>query len=257
MIEAGVRFPAIREAFNFELSKVAGCLATHAHLDHALSIKHLLRAGIDCYLSGGTAAKLGISGHRVHTVKSKEVFQIGTFKILPFDTRHDCAEPLGFLLQSGAEKLLFATDTYYIKYRFTGVTHFMIECNYSLEILEKNIESGLVPAAIRNRIVKSHFELERVKEFFRANNHPGINQIHLIHLSGGNSAPEHFKAEIQKITGKPVFVHYLDHSAVGGPRCGASINAAAGGGPEHHPTSRPAKFAKGGCSGNNNLQVEV
>ena len=210
MIECGIRFQQIRQAFDFKLSEVAACLISHEHKDHCKAISHILKAGIDCYLSKGTADKLKVNGHRAHIVESKKIFQVGTFKILPFDTQHDAAEPLGYLIQSdNGEKLLFITDSYYCKYRFTGVNYFMIECNYSLEILEENIKSGATPPEIRNRIVKSHFELERVKEFFMVNNHPGIKQIHLIHISGSNADPGQFKAEVQKVTGKPVYIHNL------------------------------------------------
>lgn len=207
MIEAGIRFQAIREAFSFQLSRVAGCLLSHCHGDHSKAIKDLMKVGKNCYMSQGTADALNLSGHRLKVVKSKEVFTVGTFKILPFDTQHDAADPLGFLLQSkGGEKLLFATDTYYLKYNFTGVNYYMIECNYSKVILEENIKSGAVPAAIRNRILKSHFELENVKKFLQSNDLSKAEQIHLIHISGNNGDKEMFKKEIQKITGKQVFV---------------------------------------------------
>ena len=214
MIECGIRFRAIREAFNFQLSQVAGCLISHEHGDHAMAIRHIMKAGVDCYLSQGTAEALGISGHRVHAVESKTLFHVGSFKILPFDVRHDAAEPLGFLIQSDAgDKLLFITDSFYCPYCFSGVNYFMVECNYSLDILESNINTGTVPAAIKNRIITSHFELEKVKAFFDANDLTQCLEIHLIHLSGSNSDSYLFKSEIQKITGKPVFIHGLDMAA--------------------------------------------
>lgn len=127
--------------------------------------------------------------------------------VLPFPSQHDAAEPVGYLIQAdNGGKLVFITDSYYCRYRFSGVHYFMVECNYSLPILEENIQAGVVPAAIRNRIVKSHFELERVKDFFRANDLSECREVHLIHLSGQNADPSLFKSEIQKITGLPVYV---------------------------------------------------
>jgi phosphoribosyl 1,2-cyclic phosphodiesterase len=74
---------------------------------------------IDCYISAGTVEALGISGHRLNIIKAKQQFRIGTWTALPFDTQHDAAEPLGFLLANqDGEKLLYATDTYFIRYRF-------------------------------------------------------------------------------------------------------------------------------------------
>jgi len=205
MIEAGIRFKLIQQAFDFKLHDVAGCLLSHEHGDHAKSVKDIMKAGIDCFMSPGTAKALKLSGHRLKTVSVKQIFTIGTFKILPFEAQHDCAEPFGYLIQSGSEKLLFLTDSYYCKYRFTCVTHFLIEANYCKKILEENIESGRTPAFIKHRLLKSHFEIENVKEFFRVNDMSACKEIYLIHMSKGNADPELFKNEIQKITGKPVY----------------------------------------------------
>lgn len=174
--------------------------------DHSKSAKDLMKAGISCYMSEGTAEAIKASGHRVKTVKSKELFSVGTFKVLPFSVEHDANEPIGFLIQSGKDKLLFATDTYYLKYKFSGLSHIMVECNYSKELLDENIENGSVPAAIRNRIVKSHFEIDNVKKFLLANDLSKCKEIHLIHLSSSNADPVLFKSEIQKLTGIPTHV---------------------------------------------------
>lgn len=206
MIECGLPVAKIKKAFDFKMSSVAGCLISHEHGDHSKAVKDVMKAGISCFMSEGTKTKLNVSGHRIKPVKPKELFSVGTFKIMPFDTQHDCEQPFGFLIQSGEDKLLFATDTYYLKYKFKGLTHIMIECNYSKKLLDENIENGSVPEVIRNRIVKSHFEIENLKEFFLSNDMAKVKEIHLIHLSSTNADPELFKSEIQKITGKPVYV---------------------------------------------------
>lgn len=207
LLECGINYRDIQKGFNFRMSEVSGCLITHEHQDHCRSIKDVLRSGIDVYMSAGTAKALGIRHHRINTVRSREQFQLGTWTILPFDVQHDASEPLGFLLanQEG-EKLLFATDTYYIKYRFRSLTHIMIECNYSMEILNKNIAAGIVPQVMKKRLLRSHFSLEDVKEFLRANDLSKVQEIWLIHLSDNNSDEELFKREIQKLTGKVVYV---------------------------------------------------
>jgi len=166
-----------------------------------------MHAGIDCYMSRGTAEALGISGHRINVIKTKQQFRIGAWAILPFETQHDAQEPLGFLLANQAgDKLLYATDTYYIRYKFHGLTHIMVECNYSLDILNRNVEAGAVPKELKNRLLKSHFSLENVKRFLQANDLSKVEAIFLLHLSDGNSDAERFKREIQSLTGKPTYI---------------------------------------------------
>nr|WP_289038226.1 MBL fold metallo-hydrolase [uncultured Allobacillus sp.] len=207
LLECGVNFKEIQKAAGFKTSSLAGCLITHEHLDHCKAINEVTRAGIDCYMSAGTKEEIGINHHRIKTVESKKQFKLGSWTILPFDVQHDVSEPLGFLLaNSEGEKLLFATDTYYIKYRFKGLTHLLIECNYSQEILNENIEAGRVPKVMRKRLLRSHFSLEHVKEFLRANDLTSVEAIYLLHLSDNNSDENRFKREVQGLTGKPVYI---------------------------------------------------
>lgn len=207
LLECGILFREVQITTEFKTSSIAGCLVSHEHKDHTKGLKDVLKAGIDVYASQGTIDAEGINHHRLMPIKAKEQFKIGTWTILPFDVEHDVAEPLGFLLMNQqGEKLLFATDTYYVRYRFKGLTHIMVECNYSMDILNENIASGSVPEIMRRRLMRSHFSLENVKEFFKANDLSRVQEIHLIHLSNNNSDAEMFKRKIQALTGKPVYV---------------------------------------------------
>jgi phosphoribosyl 1,2-cyclic phosphodiesterase len=207
LLECGIRYSDIQKGLNFKVSQVDGCLISHEHGDHGKAVKEVMRAGIDVYTSKGTAEALGVAGHRVKTIKARQSFTIGTWTILPFETEHDAAESLGFLLvNKQGEKLLFATDTYYIKYKFTGLSHIMIECNYSTDILKENIEAGRVPVVMKKRLMRSHFSLENVKEFLKANDLSKVKEIWLLHLSDSNSDEQRFKKEIQQLTGAIVTI---------------------------------------------------
>ena len=149
---------------------------------------------------------LGLEGHRLHLVKAKVGFSLGPWSVLPFDTVHDAAEPLGFLLTLGPERLLFATDTAYVKYRFPGLTHIAIECNYDLGILKQNVAAGLVEREVKKRILRSHMHLGNVKQFLRSNDLSRVQEIVLLHLSDDNSQADRFRREVQQLTGKEVRV---------------------------------------------------
>lgn len=207
LLECGINYREIQKGFDFRISEVAGCLITHEHGDHCKAMKEVLKAGIDCYMSKGTATAIGVEHHRIKTVKAQQPFTIGTWTILPFDVQHDVSEPYGFLLVNNAgEKLLFATDTYYIKYKFSGLTHILVECNYSMEILNQNILDGSVPVVMKKRLLQSHFSLENVKEFLNANDLSKVQEIWLLHLSDSNSDEMKFKEEIMALTGRRVYV---------------------------------------------------
>lgn len=203
ILECGLPYKTILKGLSFNLNNVVGCLVTHEHKDHSKAIPDFTRNGIDVYSSEGTLVRSMPMMHRGKVIKSEELFKIGQFIILPLEAQHDAAEPLSFLIQqSEFGKLLFITDSYYCQYKFKDLNHIMIECNYSMKILqEKELPKGL-----KTRIMKSHFELENVKEFLKSNNLSQVKDIILIHLSDSNSNAAEFKKEIEKLTGKPVYI---------------------------------------------------
>lgn len=207
LLECGIPFREIQKCLDFKLSSIRGCLVTHEHMDHVKAIKDMLHRGIDCYMSAGTASALQLDpSNRIHICRGEEPFTIGTWTVVPFDVQHDSKEPLGFLLSSNGENVLYATDTYYLKYRFTGMTHIMVECNHSYAIIDENVKEGRLPAYLARRLTRSHFSLENLKEFFKANDLGQVKEIWLLHLSNANSDEALFRKEIASLTGKPVYV---------------------------------------------------
>lgn len=208
LLECGISTREVRERIGFRLTEIAACLVSHEHQDHAKAVADVLRAGVEVYTSPGTIKALGLEHHRLRPVRAKETFKVGTWTVRAFETQHDAQEPLGFLLHSRAsnERLLYATDTYYIRYKFPGLTHIMVECNYAADILEANVKRGSVPEVLKKRLLTSHFSLDNVKEFLKANDLSQVREIWLLHLSDGNSDAERFKREVQALTGRPVYI---------------------------------------------------
>ncbi|MPW26240.1 MBL fold metallo-hydrolase [Alkalibaculum sp. M08DMB] len=200
LLECGIRFEEIKKKLNFNFDNILGCLLTHEHMDHAKSVTNVLAHGIDCYMSQGTADALQLNHHRLHI--ANEQFTLDNFTIMPFKVEHDVKEPLGFLIYDNItkEKLVFATDTPYLIYRFNNVNYYMIECNYDRDKLEENIETGVINHSMRNRLLNSHFEINSLIEYFRFTDLKSCRKIVLIHLSSNNSSDD-FQARIQNATG--------------------------------------------------------
>jgi len=77
----------------------------------------------------------------------------------------------------------------------------MIECNYIKETLDANIEAGLINEAAKPRLLQSHFSLENVKKFLKANDLSQCRKIILLHLSDANSHAERMTREVEQLTG--------------------------------------------------------
>lgn len=208
LLDAGVPLSKLRPALGFRVSALDGCLVSHAHGDHSKAVEELLRAGVNVYTSAGTIEALTLAGRRVKRVKALEETEIGTFTVLPFDVAHDAPEPLGFLLTSRAtgEKLLYVTDTYYVAYTFSGLTHIMCECNYDEEQLMASVRAGHVPEALVPRLRRSHMRFDRFLDLLRANDLSKVRQIYLLHLSSNNSDAEAFREATERLTGCEVYV---------------------------------------------------
>src|SRR5260221_9371765 len=99
IIEVGIRFENIKQALNFNLRNVVGALVSHEHADHSQGVRKALLSGIDCYMSQGTASALKIEHHRLNIISHNQKTKVGNFEIMAFDVKHDCAEPLGFLIR--------------------------------------------------------------------------------------------------------------------------------------------------------------
>lgn len=203
LLDAGISFKKLQKAIGFRVSQLKGVLISHSHADHCRALKDLLRAGVDCYMSRETQKALDVNSHRTQRLVALAEYPIGSWRMMPFKTVHD-VDNFGFLLGSrGNGKVLYLTDTPYCKYKFTGLTHILIGCNYSKDLLDRN--KGLNPEA-KKHIIKGHMSLETLKEFLRANDRSQLREIWLLHLSDGNSDAERFKREIQELTGVPVYI---------------------------------------------------
>lgn len=204
IIECGISFTEIKKALDFNISKVVGCLITHEHKDHSKFASDISKASIDIYASKGTSEAMGV---KTHLMEAGKVQAIGNFKVLAFDVMHDCAEPFGFLINhSETGNVLFATDTYYLPNTFNNLSNVIIECNYCIDILDKNIENGRIAGFLRDRTVESHMSYQTCKEALLANDLSKVNNIVLIHLSDSNSNAKEFQEGIYNATGKNVHV---------------------------------------------------
>lgn len=201
MLECGVDIKEIKKGIEFNVDKVVGVLVTHEHLDHCKSMKKVAELGMDVYASSGTFDKRWCFGHRYKRIKSMNQFTIGSFTILPFDIKHDAQEPLGFIIHHAeCGNVVFITDSYILDYKFPGLNTVIVEANYSDELIGTN------PSFLRDRIMKSHMSIATCKKWLGLNELSTVRNVVLAHLSDRNSHAVDFQTEIEKSTGKKVYV---------------------------------------------------
>lgn len=207
ILEAGLPLKAVKEALNFDISNVVGCVVSHSHGDHSKWALSYASQGIGVYASNETYSHLtGVKPPEKYLINGGKQFSIGEFQILPFSVKHD-VPTLGFLIKHPEMGLcLFVTDTHYIPSRFKGLNQILIEANYEAKILEDNVWNGTIDNMRYQRVLRSHMSLETCIEALKANDLTGVQNVVLIHLSPQNSDAELFRNKVIEATGKPTYI---------------------------------------------------
>lgn len=186
LIECGIRYTDIMRGLNYNVGNIGAVIVSHAHKDHSLCAAEMAEMGFEMLMPAETSAALGLEYHPcvALAVQSKQ-YNVGTFGIVPFPLVHCSTDGsecpcYGYLIASSAtrEKLLFATDTAYIKNRFRGLTHVMLEVNY----IGGMVDHEGIPEVEKRRL-KSHMSLETAVQFLESTDRSALKAIYAIHGS--------------------------------------------------------------------------
>lgn len=184
------------------------CLVTHNHSDHAKSAKEMSKKGFRVYGNEFVASSI------------RQVMHPGELKciaaetyVVPISVEHDAPDPLGFVIYTDREKILFIADCKYWKADLTSqrFDYIIIEANYEARLLhfakeeaEKNDDLGLKSSL--ERVFNAHMSIENCIKALNKMNLSKCKAIFLIHLSDRNARENVFKNEVTRQVGKKCFV---------------------------------------------------
>lgn len=179
IIDAGIRFFEVKKALRFQVRKIVGVIVTHKHGDHAAFVHEYMGAGIPVF--------------RPYEAESlRQNIRYGGFRIQSWEAVHD-VPCVGYLIDhDDFGRMLYVTDTEYVKYRFRGITQFLIEANYSNELVDREHAKYL-------HVLSDHLELQTTIGCILANQSKQTKRITLCHLSADNADPEAFKTAVEAI----------------------------------------------------------
>jgi phosphoribosyl 1,2-cyclic phosphodiesterase len=206
MLDCGISWKKAREHLTFTTSSsIDGVLLSHSHKDHCKGARDAAKAGLDIFASKKTFETLQIPEHRKNIIEAGRIFSIGAWHIFPFSTAHDTDGSLGFyMVNFEGEGFLYLTDSAYSQIKFKRLDVISVECNFMPDILNDNVQSGL-PAVVGHRIRRTHMSLDTVINFLKANDLSKCREIHLLHLSDGNSDEAQMIKAVQEATGIPTY----------------------------------------------------
>ena len=203
LIECGVKVDEVKQAIDFDVFKIKGAIVSHAHLDHSKYMHQVSQLGIPLFASSATFDKMKTPSElRYGILKNGQQKQINEFKVSSFDASHDI-DTLGFIIEAGAEKVFFLTDSYKLiwnlsSWKFTCV---MIEANYCEDIVKSKSDSF-----INKRRLKSHMSIQTAILTLEKMDLSECKNIVLLHLSDGVSNEREFKRITQERFGIPVTI---------------------------------------------------
>ena len=133
------------EHFGIDPEEVDAVMVTHEHVDHVRSIRAVSRKCCNAvvYASRGTAENTANFVHvpeeRFVPVSAGDCIELGPVKIGVFPLSHDAAEPVGFTVSAGDEKLAVVTDTGIITDEIRNAV-----CDADMLVLEANHDEDML-----------------------------------------------------------------------------------------------------------------
>lgn len=204
ILEAGLPLKTVKEALNFDLSRVIGCIISHLHSNHSKCAADFIKNGIHIYANKETIEHItnGVDSSLTTCISAPGrqgyQFSVGDYRIVPFSVKHD-VPTFGFLIKHEEMGLCaFITDTHYTPNTLKGLNQILIEANYEERILKENLIDGKIDNSRYQRVLRSHMSLETCVEALKANDIKGMQNIVLIHLSPQNSDAKLFKSRVVK-----------------------------------------------------------
>lgn len=186
IIEAGLPFKEVKKALDFNVRKIVGVICSHRHKDHSGYVAEYEKAGISVFKP-------------YESEMERQVRTYGGFVIKSFLLVHDVPCCGFYLFHEDIGSLVYASDTEYIKYRFKGLNHILVEANYSKKLVSDIPEK-------RRHVLTGHMEIDTACEFIEANRSTALRNVVLLHLSSESADAEDFKAKAENAAKCPVYV---------------------------------------------------
>ncbi len=180
IVDCGVPVKEMKIAIGFQINRVVGCIVSHCHKDHAGYITQYEGCGLKVYKPYEAIGDIGYA-------------RFGSFFIQSFPLVHD-VPCFGFLISNPSMgRILYATDTEYIRYRFKNLNYVIVEANYANEMLDDDLDDDIK----RTHVLRGHMELQTTKRFLRNNVDENTKTVILAHLSNENADKHLFISEIE------------------------------------------------------------
>ena len=192
ILDCGVPISEIKKGLNWNIKNVVGCVVTHHHRDHSKSVEDLINMVIPVFRPYKPLIMNQFLSNSYFTVR---IFDLTTVDGRWTHTNADGSECpcYGFLItHPEMGRMIYATDTELIKWRFKGINHILLGVNYDKDLID-NEDSAKV-----NHVYRGHMNIDTACDFVKANNSNELQNVIMCHLSKNNADKDLFIEKMQK-----------------------------------------------------------
>jgi phosphoribosyl 1,2-cyclic phosphodiesterase len=171
LIDAGLsakRIEQLLQEREVSAKEFDAILVTHEHSDHIKGLGVVGRKyDLPIYANEKTWEALNkqigeIAEEKQHVMETGSMLEIGSLQIQSYGISHDAAEPVGYCVYDGEEKLSVATDLGYmsgkVKEQIRNSDVLVLESNHDIELLRM----GKYPWSIKQRILSDRGHLSNI-----------------------------------------------------------------------------------------------
>lgn len=154
-----------------------GLLITHTHTDHVSQLKMFYDVPV--------YAPETVQGNRVTTIMPYQHFQVRDIDVTVLPMSHDCEHTVGYVLKCQDKKMVYITDTGYIKEEvkpyIQNADYYVFESNHDIEMLMQTRR----PVYVKQRIINDYGHLCNEDSAYILSNCIGdrTREIVLAHIS--------------------------------------------------------------------------
>ena len=200
LLDAGVSGKEVArrlELIEEDPARIDAVCVTHEHGDHIASLGVLYRRfGMPMYANHGTLEVLSktatLNGVPWSVFTTGEAFTVGDLSIEPFSVPHDSYDPVGFVINAGADRVGVVTDmgmaTELIRQRLKGCRALVIEANHDEGLLRASNRPWSLKQRISGR--QGHLSNAQAGELVVDVAGPWLETVFLVHLSSECNDPD-------------------------------------------------------------------
>ena len=193
ILDCGIPIKEIKKGLNWNIRNVVGCIVSHVHSDHSKSVKDFEDMGIPVCKPYESLL--------MNQFLANSYFTVRTFDLTTLDgrwthTNSDGSECpcYGFVItHPEMGRMIYATDTELIKWRFKSINHILLGVNYDKDLID-NEDSAKV-----NHIYRGHMSIDTACDFVKANNSKDLQNVIMCHLSSENADSDSFIEKMKKV----------------------------------------------------------